>query len=72
MTKPIDFCRTCRFWNDDPDDPSRECAGFSAECRRYPPVQLPWEEGFGSFTGWPVTNKLAWCGEYEDRRCVHD
>jgi len=66
MNEPA--CHRCRFWVNLPgyDLGDGEERGNFGECRRYPP-SLRDDGTVGSDIGeWPLTEKGAYCGEFED------
>ena len=52
-------CKSCKFWKALPG--TNESRG---QCRRLPPIA---EENFipAGISGWPITSKVDWCGEFK-------
>ena len=66
MSRPdAQACSSCRWWD------HIEAVGFSAECRRFPPVPS-WRLGQNGIDfsqgSWPVTWGHDWCGEFAPPR----
>jgi hypothetical protein len=63
---PLDeTCATCKFWvTTTPDGQLIQAAGLDhGVCSRYPPIAANPSSRY-SVAAWPLTHKLAWCGEW--------
>lgn len=58
MTRPVECCKTCRFYADPP----------RSICRYDPPTVYPSRDRAGYDTAWPVTYRDDWCGRWEMAR----
>jgi hypothetical protein len=63
--KPVDSCRTCRFFGPLPSHTSMTSLpmeGTMGACCRYPPVMC-YDDALNA--EFPVVHSSMWCGEYD-------